>query len=147
MGSRGVNESLFKQPILDRPPGTTRIVAALADNTCVMVRMKRNPADDRYVAEIDGLDDLPTSALDAAVSGGDSIHGHFVSVPGMTVGQQVGTINWCRDADFLEAVLKRLRRVSPAGKPSPIARAQVPSLVAYLSQVGLMPSVGKDLVP
>jgi hypothetical protein len=139
--------TLVELGITSLMPGTTRIVAALADNTCVMVRMKRNPADDRYVAEIDGLDDLPTYALDASVFGGDSIHGHFVSVPGMTVGQQVGTINWCRDADFLEAVLKRLRRVSPAGKPSPIARAQVPSLVAYLSQVGLMPSVGKDLVP
>jgi hypothetical protein len=72
-----------------------------------VVRMKRHPTDDRYVAEIDGLDDLATHALDASVFDGDRIRGHFVAVPGVTVGQQLGTINWCRDADFLETVVSR----------------------------------------
>jgi hypothetical protein len=148
---RAVDQEIARRTIVEfgitsLMPGTARIVAALADGTCVMVRMKRHPPDDWYVAELDGLDELPTYALDASVFSGDKIRGHVVAVPGITVGQQLGTINWCRDADFLESVLKRLRRMSPASKPS-IARAQVPSLVAYLSQVGLMPAGGKDLVP
>jgi hypothetical protein len=148
---RSVDQEIARRTVVELGitslmPGTTRIVAALADSTCVVVRMKRHPADDRYVAELDSLDELSTYALDASVFDGDRIRGHVVAVPGITVGQKLGTINWCRDADFLESVLKRLRRMSPAGKPS-IARAQVPSLVAYLSQVGLMPWGGKDLVP
>jgi hypothetical protein len=147
---RSVDQELARRAVVElgirsMMPGTTRIVAALADNTCVVVRMKRHPTDDRYVAEIDGLDDLATHALDASVFDGDRIRGHFVAVPGVTVGQQLGTINWCRDADFLETVVKRLRRVSPPGRPSPIARGQVASLVAFLSQVGLTPSGGNDL--
>ena len=88
------------------------------------------------------LGELPTYALNPNVFKGDKFGGRFLSVPGVTLGTQVGVTNWCADTELLEVVLKRLRRVSQAGEPA-FRLAQIPPLI-YLERAALLPTLGSD---
>lgn len=67
-------------------------------------------------------------------------------MPGVTVGPTVGIVNWCRDSDFLDSVLKRIRKILPQGANG-IQRAQIAPLVARLAQAELLPSGGAEMAP
>ncbi|MBR0798725.1 hypothetical protein JQ615_25385 [Bradyrhizobium jicamae] len=120
------------------------IIGALGDGTCVRIKMERHPTLGRWVAHIDGLETLNSYVFDARLFEGDRIGGRWIAVPGITVGAPVGVLNWCRDSDFLEAVLKRLRKVAPQADSS-LTRSQLSQVVTYLSRAGLLPTEGAEL--
>ncbi|SEE27381.1 hypothetical protein SAMN05444161_5297 [Rhizobiales bacterium GAS191] len=127
-------------------PGTSHVVVALRDGLCVRVRLEKHQGGPGFVAAWEGLNRLAVHVLDPAVFAGNKIGGRLLAVPGVTIGKQVGVTNWCPDADLLEAVLKRLRRVSGA-EASPISRTQIAPLISYLKNAALLPSLGTDLEP
>lgn len=121
--------------------GTDVVVAALSDSTCTVVKMVRHPTDSRWVADIDGLEHLEVRSFDKRLFAKSKIENRWVTVPGVTVGPTVGIVNWCRDSDFLDSVLKRIRKLLPQGATG-IQRAQIAPLVARLAQAELLPSGG-----
>jgi len=124
-------------------PGSSSVVVALPSGICTVVQMAWVPQLQKYIAQGQALDRLPTFTLDERLFDGDEIEGRWISVPGVTVGIKTGTINWCTDADFLEWVLKRLSKV---GLGSPVSRAQAPAVVRYLSDAQLLPAQGEDIL-
>jgi hypothetical protein len=132
--------------------GSERIIVALRDGVCVVVPLVTHPTADRSIAHLAGLSSLPKYLCDQALFSGDRIEGRYFEVPAVTVGQQVGTVDWSRDADFFEAVLKRLRRVKLASAQGsdaslPMTRTEIASLVSWLSRADLLPSMGADFAP
>lgn len=122
------------------------VVVALRDGLCVVLRMERHPDGVREVAVMAGLDELPMHALDPRIFGSDLVTGRLLSIPNATVGPRVGLVNWCRDADFLSSILRRLRRAIQTGaEGAPVTRNQIPQLVSYLGRARLAPADGEDL--
>ncbi|RVA14632.1 hypothetical protein EN932_04135 [Mesorhizobium sp. M7A.F.Ca.US.002.01.1.1] len=126
--------------------GSDSVVAALAGGLCVLVKMVRHPSSDLWVADTSGLEHLQTYAFDERLFEGDQVEERWVTVPGSTVGTATGAVNWCRDTDFLDAVLKRLRKTSQQG-PSAPTRAQIGQIVTQFDRAGLLPNSGSDLEP
>lgn len=127
-------------------PGTSKVIAALPDGVCVVVPMERLIEGKTFVACLQGLDELPVYSFDASVFDGDRIGGRIFSIPDVTVGACISSTNWSRDVDFLETVLKRLRKVTAAGTP-PVPLARMGTVAAYLNRAGLTPSLGAELEP
>jgi hypothetical protein len=126
-------------------PGTTGVVAALEDGNCVVLDMIRHPVSSRFVANMAGLHDLPVHAFDATVMESDQIEGRVFAIPEITVGVQVGRLDWSPDSDFLATLVKRLRKVAASPDPFPFTRTQADSLISYLSRAALLPAGGEDL--
>lgn len=126
-------------------PGSERVVAALAGGLCVAVKMVRHPNRDLWVAEISELEHLPTHIFDERLFKGDQVEERWFTVPGFTVGATTGLVNWCRDSDFLESVLKRVRKASVRMPTGGLTRQQLEQTVAQLGRADLLPSSGADL--
>ena len=126
-------------------PGSDSVVAALAGGLCVVVRMVRDPSRDLWVADIAGLEHLPTRVFDGRLFAGDQVEGRWVTVPGFTVGAMTGMVNWCRDSDFLESVLNRIRRSSAQAPAGGLTRQQLRQTCAQLVRADLLPGSGADL--
>lgn len=126
-------------------PGTTSVVAALEDGCCVVLDMRTHPVSGRFVASMPNLQGLATHAFDATVMDSDQIDGRVFAIPGVTVGAQLGRVDWSPDSDFLETLIKRLRRVVASSASFPATRAQANSLISYLSRATLLPAAGEDL--
>ncbi|WP_128933584.1 hypothetical protein [Bradyrhizobium zhanjiangense] len=135
--------ALVERGVQSLIPATDSIIAALKDGICVVVKMERHPTLGRWVANIDGLETLSAYVFDARLFEGDRIGGRWIAVPGITIGAPAGALNWCRDSDFLEAVLKRLRRAAPQADSS-LTRAQISQFVAYLTRANLLPTAGAE---
>lgn len=127
-------------------PGTNKVIAALPDGVCVVVPMERLTESKTFVASLQGLDELPVHSFDPSVFDGDRIEGRIFSIPNVTVGSSISATNWSRDVDFIETVLRRLRKVTAAGTP-PVPLARMGSVAAYLGRAGLTPALGADLEP
>ncbi|RWH25248.1 MULTISPECIES: hypothetical protein [unclassified Mesorhizobium] len=147
---RNVDAEVARVQIVERGlsrllPGTDTVVAALAEGVCVVVKLVRHPAAKLFVADMAGLERLELRRFDDRLFQGDRIDGHWISVPEVSVGPVVGALNWCRDADFLDSVLKRIRKLVPQG-PAP-TRAQISHVVTQLTKAELMPADGSDIDP
>jgi len=132
--------------------GADRIVVALENRTCAIVSLELHPATSRRVAALSSLEALPLYQCDQTLFEGDRIDGRYIVIPAVTVGQRVGVLNWSRDSDFFETVLRRLRKTSSAvtsrsAESFQITRAQIAYLVSLLSRADLLPSTGEDLAP
>jgi hypothetical protein len=139
-----VRQRLVERGISRILPGAEFVVAALGNGACAVLKMVPHPVSDRWVAAIEGLEQLEIHAFDERLFDGDRIEGRWISVPGSSVGSALGSVNWCRDADFLEGVLKRLRKIQGAGG---LTRAQISQVVLQLDRAELMPASGADLDP
>ncbi len=135
---------LVEDGLLDLLYGSQSVVVALPNQLCVEVPLSRHPSTGAWVAKIDGLDHLQTYVLDERLFDGDQIEGRWLAVPDLTVGAPAGQVNWCRDADFLESVLKRLRKSTQQGSGS-LSRSQIQQIVGQLDRSGLLPAAGADL--
>ncbi|WP_374659911.1 hypothetical protein [Phenylobacterium sp.] len=134
--------TLVEEGLAERRLEGRSVAVALRGDVCVVVRLERHPDERRAVASTGGLEELPLHALDSRTFEGDRIRERFYAVPGVTVGPQVGVVNWCLDADFLKSVVARLRRAGGDNLPS---RSQVEKLVQFLAHAKLAPSNGEDL--
>jgi hypothetical protein len=122
------------------------VVAAIGDGICVVLTLQRDPVKGLFVADMVGLERLQTYQFDDRLFQGQRIGNRWIDIPGVTVGRPNGQVNWSRDVDFLDTVLKRLRKATPNG-PGSVSRAQIPHLISYLSKAELLPSMGGDLSP
>lgn len=132
--------------------GTERVIIALRGGLCTIVPLIRDPETDRMIAAWADLHDLPTYECDQALFGGDKINAKYIAIPGITVGSQVGSVDWSRDADFLEGALNRLRRIRAAelqGNENtlPNTKAQIRSLISTLSRANLLSDASAELEP
>jgi hypothetical protein len=143
--SEQARRMLVEQGIDQLAPGTSSVVAALEDGSCVVLDMILHPVSGRFVANVAGLHSLATHGFDATVMESDQIEGRVYAIPGVTVKEQVGRLDWSPDFDFLDTLLKRLRRIAASPKPFPFRRAQTESLITYLSRAALLPAGGEDL--
>ncbi len=129
--------------VADLHPGTTHVVVALAGDRCVrLAMMPEGTADNRSLARIEGLEELAVHAFDSRSIAGAMVRGRHLTLPD-TVGRRIGTVDWRRDADFLEAALRRLRRIDGAGDAP--TRAQVGQVVSWLTKAGLSAGLAADL--
>ena len=76
------------------------IIAAIGNKTCVVLTFSRDPLKGRLVADMAGLDRLPTYRFDDRLFEGQKIGDRSIEIPGVTVGPSAGQVNWCRDVDF-----------------------------------------------
>jgi len=136
---------LVEQGIDRLAPGSTSVVAALEDGRCVVLDMIRHPVSGLFVASMTGLHGLASHVFDATVMESDQIEGRVFAIPGVTIGEQVGRLDWSPDSDFLDTLVKRLRRIAASPDPFPFTRAQTDSLITYLTRAALLPAVGDDL--
>jgi len=143
--SEQARRMLVEQGIDRLAPGTTSVVAALEDGNCVVLNMIPHPVSSRFVANLAGLQDLPLYVFDATVMESDQIEGRVFAIPGVTVGERVSRLDWSPDTDFLDTMVRRLRRVAASPESFPFTRAQVDSLISYLSRSELLPAGGEDL--
>ncbi|MFG1242355.1 hypothetical protein V5F31_08230 [Xanthobacter sp. V7C-4] len=126
--------------------GPEHVVAALPGGLCVVVKMVRHPFLDRWVADLNGLEHLSTHVFDERLFEGDRIEGRWMTVPEVTVGAPTGLVDWRRDADFLEAVLKRLRKAGPQVSGS-LTLTQITQIVTQLDRADLLPIGAADCEP
>jgi hypothetical protein len=140
--TESTRRALVEEGVSSLLTGSDKVVVALPGSVCTVVRMVRHPTAKVFVADRNGLEHLPIYAMDERIFNGDEVAGHWIEAPGRTVGRRVGSLNWCSDADFLEWVMKRLRKSADA---SPVARAQIPAVVSYLCRAQLLPAAGEDL--
>ncbi len=139
-----VRSRLVERGIPRMLSGSDTVVAALGHGTCAVVKMVRHPVSDRWVADIEGLECLEIYSFNERLFEGDRIDDRWIAVPGLTIGIALSVVNWCRDADFLDTVLKRLRKINGAGA---LTRAQISQVVMQLDRADLMPAGGADLDP
>ena len=123
--------------------GRQKVLVALRDGTGVCVTLERHPDGKRDIAVTDGLDELAVHLIDSRIFNSDLLRSRVYAVPGQTLGVKVGVVNWCLDADFLKAVLGRLRRAN--GDGFPFTRNQINRLIQVLARARLAPSNGEDL--
>jgi hypothetical protein len=127
-----------------------RLYVALSENRCVELVLRPRPESTLWIADIDGLAELPVYDLTAESLIAARVDGQYFAVPGVTVGHQIGVLDWSLDSDFLIRVLNKLRKVATAGSFEtnfPKTRAQVDSVVAALKRADLLPSGSSDLGP
>lgn len=145
-GEDQARERIVEKGVRDLLRGSDRIVVALTDHTCVVPKMVRRTDRSGYVADQLGLEELPVFAFDRSVFNGDKIENRWIAVPRITVGREIRTTNWSANADFLETVLKRIKKViNPGG--SLLTRAQIAQVVSLLNRADLLQGGGEDLKP
>lgn len=132
--------------------GAERVIIALRDGVCTIVPLVEDPETGRMIAALTNLRELPIFEMDQAIFGGEKIDSKYIAIPGITVGNQVGTIDWSCDADFFEGALNRLRRIRQAdlqGKESllPHTKAQIRSLISILSRADILSDASTELGP
>ena len=135
--------ALVEEGIARGATAERKVVVALRDGWCLPLRLERHPDGRRDVAVTHGLEELPVHTLDLRVFAGDRIRERLFTVPGATVGNQTGVVNWSLDSDFLKSILNRLRRA--AGDGFPFSRAQIEQVVKVLARARIAPSNGEDL--
>lgn len=78
-------------------PGTKHIVVALPEGVCVVVPMVQQPAGGTFIAGGSDLQALQTFKFDHRLFEGDKVRGSWLSVPELTAGRPVGTVDWRSD--------------------------------------------------
>lgn len=105
--------------------GTKEIVAAISDTECVVVSMQAHPVRDCFVANSGSFNIFYFAS---ELFSGDTFGGRFFEVPGATIGQEIGSLNWQMDRDFVETILKRLAKTMSDG-PTRAERERIVSLL------------------
>lgn len=124
------------------------VVVALAEGRCVRLRLKPAPDGVRSVADVDGLEALTVYELSPENFENSRVDRQHFVIPNVTVGREIGVVDWSLDIDFLERVLHRMRRTASAGtlgQSFPQSRAQIKSVVSALQRADLLPANGEDL--
>lgn len=120
-----------------------QVVVALTGGRCVRITLVPNPFKEKSFADLGGLEKLQTFAFDTVLFDGIKVEGKWYAVPQITVGQPGDVIDWSVDKDFLDTLIKRLKRV---GKPEdgtvpfPATKAQVQAILTTLDRFELFPS-------
>jgi hypothetical protein len=132
--------------------GTERVIIALKDGVCTIVPLVNDPDTGRKIAALSNLQNLATYEFDQSLFTGDKINAKYIAIPGITVGTQVGTVDWSRDADFFEGALNRLRRIRNAVLQEnenvlPHTKAQIRSLISTLSRANILSDASAELGP
>jgi archaellum component FlaC len=124
------------------------VVVALAGDRCVRLKLKPAPDGVRSVADVEGLEALAVYELSPESFKNSRVDKQHFVIPNVTVGREIGVLDWSLDVDFLERVLRRLRKVASAGtlgQNFPQSRSQVRSVIAALQRADLLPGSGEDL--
>jgi hypothetical protein len=124
-GREEARRVLLETGIPELTRGTIEIVAAISDTECVVASMQPHPARDCFVAN---PGNFTVFSFTNELFDGDDFGGRFFEVPGATVGQEIGTLNWQMDRDFLESILKRLAKNLSDG-PNRTERERIISLL------------------
>lgn len=123
--------------------GRENVIVALTGGLCVRIALIRHVPDDRSFADLAGLDRLPTFDFDASLLDGVRVEERWFTVPGITIGQQRGVVDWSVDKDFLDSLLKRLKRIAQPEDGTvafPSTKAQIQTILTTLDRFELFPS-------
>ncbi|WP_420024012.1 hypothetical protein ACN9JG_18460 (plasmid) [Cereibacter azotoformans] len=124
-GREGARRVLLETGIPGMTIGTKEIVAAISDTECVVASMQAHPVRDCFVANPGRF---TIFSFASELFNGDTFGGRFFEVPGATVGQEIGSLTWQMDRDFLESILKRLAKTLSDG-PTRTERERILSLL------------------
>lgn len=119
------------------------VIVALRDNLCARLTLVPDTDGNNSAAELLDLERLKTYDFDNSLFSGDKIEGRWYAVPDVTVGPERGTIDWSRDRDFMEALIRQLKRLATpdVGQlPFATTKAQVHAFLTTLDRQGLLPA-------
>jgi hypothetical protein len=139
--------ALVERGILGRPGVREDVVVALPDNLCVRLTLVPDPGMKRSVAELLDLEKLPTYDFDDSLFSGDKVEGRWYTVPDVTVGLERGTVDWSRDKDFMETLIRQLKRLATPDLgqlPFATTKAQIQAFLTTLDRQGLLPAKQAD---
>lgn len=131
-GREAARRALLEIGIQDITTGTNEIVVAISDTECVVVSMNAHPVRDCLVANSGRY---AIFSFESALFRGDTFGGRFFEVPGTTVGQEIGSLTWLLDADYLDGILKRLTKNLTDG-PTRTERERIVSLLRRAEEEG-----------
>ncbi|KQS76379.1 hypothetical protein [Rhizobium sp. Leaf383] len=119
------------------------VVLVLPDDLCVRISLVRDGNGKKSVADLIDLAELPLYSFDRSLFAGERIDGCWYSVPDVTVGPVLGTIDWSLDKDFIASLFKQLKRLSAPEQgelPYPTTKAQIHAFLTTLDRHGLLPA-------
>lgn len=131
-GREEARRALIETGIPELTRGTKEIIAAISDTECVVASMQSHPVRDCLVANSGSF---TIFSFSNEIFTGDTFGGRFFEVPGVTVGQEVGTLTWQMDRDLLESILKRLSKNLSDG-PTRAERERTVSLLRRAQEDG-----------
>jgi hypothetical protein len=139
--------ALVERGISGRPAVREDVVVALPDSLCVRLTLVPDPGLKRSMAELLDLERLTTYDFDNSLFSGDKVEGRWYTVPDVTVGAERGTIDWSRDRDFMESLIRQLRKLATPdlGQLSfATTKAQIQAFLTTLDRQGLLPAKEAD---
>lgn len=134
---------LVERGIAGRSSYKEEVIVALRDNLCVRLTLVPDTDGSNSAAELLDLERLTTYDFDNSLFSGDKIDGRWYAVPDVTVGPERGTIDWSRDRDFMEALIRQLKKLATpeAGQlPFATTKTQVHAFLTTLDRQGLLPA-------
>lgn len=131
-GREEARRVLLETGITEMARGTKEIVAAISDTECVVASMQAHPVRDCFIAN---PGNFPIFSFANELFNGDTFGGRFFEVPGASVGQEIGSLDWQMDRDFLERILKRLAKTLSEG-PTRTERERIVSLLRRAQEDG-----------
>ncbi|SFJ14937.1 hypothetical protein SAMN04515648_2885 [Phyllobacterium sp. CL33Tsu] len=134
---------LVETGIFRSPGGRENVIVALAGDQCVRITLIPHSAGKNSFADLSGLDRLVTFDFNSSLFDGVKVEGRWFTIPDVTVGQQRGVVDWSVDKDFLDSLLKKLKRIATPEDgtvPFPSTKAQVQAILTTLDRFELFPS-------
>lgn len=102
-----IRYTLIESGLTSISPHTDKIIVALSDTECLVVKVKPHPSHGRYVTSPGTID---IYSFNKAVFEGDTFNRQFLEIPKDTVGDFVREITWKLDQELLGDVLKKIKQ-------------------------------------
>lgn len=140
-GPDRAREDLFENGIELHRSGNQEVVVAISERECCKVQMQFDGGSGKHFALKQNLEQFPVYPINSTFFTSKKVENRYFAVPNLVTGAVISRINWLSDQDFLELVLKRIRR---AHSGAPFSRNDIQGLARFLSEIDVLSTFSTD---
>lgn len=140
-GVEEARQSLVEAGLPSTSIGSPEIVAIVEPGRCVRLRLFLDDVTGRWYPESGDLERVPIFEFDPTCDAGADADGRRYVVPGREPGRILHCMDWSQDSDFLQKVLRRLRKsavVQLGGDAHDLSNRAIERLVLAFNQAELL---------
>ena len=140
-GPDRAREDLFENGIQLHRSGNQEVVVAISETECCKVPMQFHGSSGKHFALKQNLEQYPVYPINSTFFTSKKLEDRYFAVPNLVTGAIISRLNWQNDQDFLELVLKRLRK---AHSNAPFSRNDIQMLSRFLGEINVLPAFSND---